>query len=118
MINNFDKETAPLTEEEIRAASIIARKICLNIGVEKAVTSEKIIEAMARQNIKLTGARVRKIINHIRRTRLVDNLVASSKGYYVENDQVKLREYVDGLLQRAEAIKVVAESYQFCYLGD
>ena len=112
MIENFEHETATLTKEEIRAASIIARRIAGNVGVKNAVTSSRIIEAMKGQGIELTGARVRKIINYIRRNGLVKNLVASSNGYYVERDPAKLRAYVDGLLQRSEAIRAVAKSYE------
>ena len=112
MINLFDEETAPMTDEEIQASFKISRRISLNIGSENAVTSKQIIEAMKGQGITLNGARLRKIINHIRRNKLVRNLVASSKGYYVETDQEKIRDYVDSLVQRAEAIREVAKSFE------
>ena len=111
MIENFEKETAPLTEDEMLIANRIACRIRLNVGEEKAVTSLSIIGAMKNQGYSLDGARLRKIINYIRRNRLVVNLVATSKGYYVENNPAKLETYINSLMQRANAIKEVAESY-------
>jgi hypothetical protein len=112
VIDQFTTETEPLTAEEMQAARIIARKIKGNIGENAAVTSDNIIKFMAGQyEFKLSGARLRKIINHIRRERMVTNLVASSKGYYVETDPLKIAAYVDSLLSRSEAIREVALSF-------
>jgi hypothetical protein len=113
MINGFDEETVTLTSEERLAAAHIAARIKLNVGEEKAVTAGKIINGMAAKGFRITEPRLRKIINHIRRTKMVNNLVATSKGYYVENDPEKLKTYIESLRQRASAIMEVADSYTF-----
>lgn len=112
MINNFDAETSPLTEDEKRYAMVIAARIKQNIGEKRAVTSQKIMSIMRNDyHAKISGPRLRKIINYIRLEGLVVNLVASSKGYYVETDPEKISAYVDSLVQRAEAIYTVARSF-------
>jgi len=121
MINNFEKETAPLTEEEKRIAILVTSYVQFNIGERLAVTNKEIIFKMKTlYNIKLSEARLRKIIHHIRTTGMVQNLIATSKGYYVEIDAERISTYVDSLVQRAEAIYRVARSYDtglFLYMN-
>jgi hypothetical protein len=112
MINNFEKETAPLTEEEKKIAILITSHVQFNIGERLAVTNkEMVIKMKTLHDIKLSEARLRKIIHHIRTTGMVQNLIATSKGYYVEIDAERISTYVDSLVQRAEAIYRVARSY-------
>lgn len=112
MITQFEYETASLTEEELRIAEIIARRIRHNIGKGNIVTSQRIIEVLKAEGIELEGSRFRKIINYIRMNKVVKNLVATSRGYYIETDREKVREYVEGLFKRSEAILAVAKSYE------
>lgn len=112
MINDFEKETSPLTDEEKKVAQYIATRVRQNIGVNMIITSNKILDALeTNYGMIISGARLRKIINYIRRTGMVVNLIATSKGYYVETDPQKVIAYVDSLVQRAEAIMEVARSY-------
>jgi len=120
MINKFENETAPLNKIELSAAAIIASALYkFHIGEEKAVNAQHICNSLAerfpqyrttKQTPYLTGARIRKIINHIRINNLCPNVVASSKGYYVSNNAQELQEYVQSLRQRAAAINAVADA--------
>ena len=122
MIYGFENETAPLNEVENKAAKIIA--YCLqhgHTGKENAVTAERMCTSLARQDADfrdnkgrpyLNGARIRKIINHIRTSGMVTNLIAGSKGYYISNDPDELRAYIQSLRQRADAITAVANSME------
>lgn len=121
MLFGFENETAALTPLEEKAAETIARCLQAHIGVEQAITGEKIGTAMALHDAayrdakgrpSLTGARLRKIVNHIRVKRMCKNLIANSKGYYVSNDPQEIRDYVRGLRLRAQAIGAVADSYE------
>lgn len=110
MINGFEEETAPLTDYEKTLVKHFVK------GLENRkdpVSNTNMIKGLKLMGIKdITPARVRKIINYIRMNHIVRNLVASSKGYYVENDPKKLKEYINSLHQRADAILAVARSYK------
>lgn len=112
MIIGFEEETQPLTTEEMTLVSRFAKGLQDRIGEEKAVTSDRIIRTLKGEGYPgINGPRVRKIINYIRTKKLLKNLVATSKGYYIEPDPEKVRLYVAGLKARAEAILAVANSY-------
>lgn len=111
MINGFEEETKPLTDDERAIVPLFVRGLVARIGEDKAVTSEKMIAGLKLMGHDVPPARVRKIIRHIRMNKLVRNLIASSKGYYIENDTEKLSEYVYSLKQRGESIIELANSY-------
>lgn len=121
MIQGFEQETAPLNDIEKDAAHVIA--LCMmndHQGMEKAVTAQQIAMGMAMYGARyrtdkgkpyLNGARIRKIINHIRMTKC-PNLIASSKGYYISTDKDEVLEYIVSLRARANAIQAVADRMQ------
>ena len=113
MINGFTKETRDiLTTTEIYAMEIIANGLKTKQGESMAVTSTQIVEGIFRANkIKLDPARLRKIIHIIRLEGTVKNLIATHKGYYIEKDLERLKEYVHGLRQRSYSINQIANSY-------
>ena len=110
MIQNFEKETHDLTKEELRYVQSLRDFLMRYVGADNAVKNRQILIYFKNTfQINLgTEARVRKLINHIRRNEIF-NLAASSKGYYIENDVNKLQQYVKGLYDRANAIKAVAD---------
>lgn len=122
MINNFEDITADLTDweeknilpmvrqgfqtrydnlmkareqnawMEPKSQTISAREIC-----------EKINAIMAESNVdyKLTDSKLRKFIHVIRRNGSVGGyLIASSTGYWIELDVVRVAEYLEGLKSR------------------
>lgn len=111
MINGFERETAPLDDFEKTLIKPFINGLKTHVGKNNAVTSKKIIVGIQKNlGKKINDARVRKIINHIRREGLVRNLIASSKGYYIENNIYELRQYITSLEQRAQAIQDVANA--------
>lgn len=113
MIEGFEYITADLTDSELKLVAKFVKGFQDKIGVFKAVKSQKIISGFKKEyNIDLSGARVRKIINYIRINGLVPNLVATSKGYYIEPSPTKRKAYVNSLHQRAHAILAVAKSFE------
>lgn len=112
MIHGFDDITHELTAEEIELLPVFVKGLSSKIGEDMAITSGEISKAMEGRGVALTGARIRKIINYLRVKKLVRNLVASSKGYYVELDPKKILEYRKGLLARARAIEEVANTFE------
>lgn len=112
MIEGFEKETEPLTTKERFLIDPIVRGLNGHVGEAKAITNFQMCASLELGGYgKLSPARLRKIINHIRAEKLVRNLIATSKGYWVETDPAKVRKYVNSLRDRAGAILAVADSY-------
>lgn len=113
-INNFEKETHQITELEIEMSNYISSRISGNIGKDSAVTSNIIRKALLNKYDKnITGSRIRKMINFIRRKKDFNGcLVASSNGYYIERNKEQIEIYIESLRQRAEAINHIANEVE------
>jgi hypothetical protein len=120
-INGFEDETSPLNQDEIKWLAVVGHVLKNRVGEKNAITADEIATGLVKHfrplypKIKVGGARIRKIINHIRINRMITDLVATSKGYYREPDPKKLLLYVTSLRQRAEAINAVADSYNLVH---
>ena len=114
MINGFEEQTEPLTEyEEVTLLPQLVRGLQTKVGKAMSVTNKAIIDGMNRNlGLKITDARVRKLINHIRVHDLVPCLIATSNGYYIAESEAELREYEESLLGRESAIRQVRLSIQ------
>ena len=105
MINGFEKETQPLDEyEKNYLLPIVLKGLKKKTHESLAVTNQVMIEALKQRGYKVTPARLRKIINFIRCQGLIRNLVASSKGYWIESDSIRRQKYKQSIKQRAEAM--------------
>lgn len=108
MIKNFEVETAPLTDyEEDVLLPLFINSLNRKIGKRNSITNVEIVAALKKQSYKIDGARVRKIINHIRIKGLVNGLIATSDGYYVATTERELAEYEQSLKGREDAIRAV-----------
>tara|TARA_R110002050_G_scaffold266232_1_gene407564 strand:+ start:270 stop:617 length:348 start_codon:yes stop_codon:yes gene_type:complete len=106
MIKGFEDYTEQLNEyEKNTLLPIIIRGLKTKIGVKNAITNKRIAEALSYAGYKgLHGSRIRKIINYIRIEGSIINLVASSKGYWIE-DNIEIRKrYVEGVKSRANSM--------------
>lgn len=112
MIHGFDAETKPLAQDELAMVEPIILGLRTKVGPERAISSGRIIKAMQNHGYKINGARLRKIIHHIRVNKLIKNLVSDSRGYYISNDRKVVRKYQQSLRERAKAILDVAESFE------
>jgi len=111
MIEGFERETHELTSEEAMLVDPMVMGLRTKWGKDNAITSDEMIEAFKSLNIKVTGPRIRKLINYIRVNGLVTNLVSSSLGYYRTNDAEDLERYKRSLRQRINSISEVLESF-------
>ena len=111
MINNFERETQPLTESEKELLPIIIKGLSNKVGENNAVTNKYMCKRLKEAgHSKINEARMRKIIHFIRANSAIPCLIASSKGYYIETDAQKVLEYIESLQQRQSAIKVIEEA--------
>lgn len=115
MITGFEEYTAELNDYEMSLLPNIVSKLKLKVGEENAVTSTHVIKQFNDHGKKMSGARWRKIINYIRINNLVPLLVSSSKGYYIATKEEEVRNYLESLKQRINAITTVYDAieYQF-----
>lgn len=111
MISGFEDETRPLDDFEKKLLPSFIKGLEKHIGRSNPVTSKQMISGiLATKKVEIGGARVRKIINHIRINGLVPRLMATSIGYYIEYDDNELIKYIRSLNQRAKAIQAVADA--------
>ncbi len=104
----FEPETTKLTEYELKLVPIVVNILKSRLGRENAITNNNLVNRMSKLGFSsVTPERMRKLINHIRIYDLLDCLVASSKGYYISNDEKEISEYIDSLRGREEAIRAV-----------
>jgi menaquinone-dependent protoporphyrinogen IX oxidase len=115
MINGFEDETGPLSDYELDLVPVIVKGLSVRYGKEKAITNKQMVKALKSADWKVSGARIRKIINHIRTTGQLQLLVASSKGYYLATEPEEVEKYVESLRQRASAIYSVGKALQKQY---
>lgn len=105
----FEPETTKLTEYELKLVPIVVNILKSRLGRENAITNNNLVNRMSKLGFSsVTPERMRKLINHIRLYDLLnDCLVASSKGYYISNDEKEISDYIDSLRGREEAIRAV-----------
>lgn len=111
MLTGFEDITYELTPKEVELVNGFVKGFKNKVGAKNAITSTQIIKLYKAKGENLTGARVRKIVNFIRTNKLIINLIATSKGYYIENDPEKLEKYKESLQQRVNEITRVLNSY-------
>ena len=113
MLTGFDKETAPLSEYEERVLlPMMVRSLAVKRGRDAAVTGTHIVTVLKGKGYEINGARVRKLVNHIRLNGLVPRLIATSEGYYVATDNGEMAGYIDSLKGREAAIRAVREAME------
>ena len=112
MINGFEQETEPLNDYEQSLVPIFIQGLKTKLGKESAVTNDAMIAGLDKLGHKLNQARVRKIIAHIRNKQLIKGLMASSKGYYITNNPEEIKEYIDSLQGRIEAILAIKRTFE------
>lgn len=118
-IEGFDEYTSDLTEDELKFIPLIVRGLQQKIGPTKAIIGQAICDRLNTYNeekklaaCKMTPARLRKCINHIRRTGTLNFVIGSSVGYYVSRDPGVVSKEIKSLVQRATAIQAVADAIQ------
>ena len=113
MIKNFDEITYELTEfEEFELLPIMLKALSQKIGSGNVVSNKQMKKGLLNIcGIKVSDARIRKIIHHIRVKQLIKGLIANSKGYYVAESKEEIQTFVDSLQQRINSIETVKMSF-------
>ena len=111
MVTNFEDITKELTPDELVISETI-KDILLLHGPENQITGisicAKINASYTRgANTKLTGARLRKIVNHLRSNGILP-IIATQKGYYSSYDTETIQSQIRSLKERAAGIHQAA----------
>lgn len=113
MITGFENITNELTRYETDVlVPAMVKGLQTKIGEHNTITATKAIALMKSKNYKISGARFRKVVNHIRINGLIENLVSTSKGYYIATDHSQVERYMESLGQRIRAITLVYDSME------
>ena len=111
-ILNFEEYTHDLSDYELSLVPKFVNSFQTKVGKDHACTAKKIEEKMTAAGHKVSGPRIRKIVNYIRNMGLVEGLVATSSGYYISNDHQEISNYIESLEGREGAIRVVREGME------
>lgn len=116
MIKNFENITQELNDDEMNLVPMVMKafeKYTINNPIKSDVIVKKINDYFETHKIKMkmTGARLRKIVNYIR-TNALQPLMATSKGYFVSNDVNVIMDQIQSLNQRAKSIRDCAHGLE------
>lgn len=105
MIQNFEDYTFELNKYEKESLlPQIVLGLNLRVGKRNAVTNKQAISWLKQKGFKITPARFRKIIQYIRMTGMINNLLACKKGYYISHDSNEREKYINSLHERLNAL--------------
>jgi hypothetical protein len=105
-------QTLALTNTELQAIQAIVKILKSTTSRQDRVTGKQISTILEQKyNIRYEGSRIRKMINHIRIHKLLPNVIATSDGYYLTTDAKKIHNYKQSLIERANAILAVANTF-------
>lgn len=116
MIKNFENITRELNEDELVLVPLMIngfKKHTIDNPIKSDVVVKKMNDYFQKNGMKMkmTGARLRKIVNYIRSNSL-QPLIATSKGYFVSNDVDVILDQILSLNQRANSIKECANGLE------
>jgi len=112
MLTGFEDVTYKLSDYEKKLVQPMVRGLQTKIGEKNAITNKEMVKKMKEAGYKISAPRIRKLIHHIRKEKLVLNLIATSKGYYISTDPKEIENYKKSLKQRIESIQVTLDSFE------
>ena len=118
MLQGFEDYTADLTVQEIDVlVPFVVKGLERRVGIENAITSKQMCAGL--NNFPRTAVfntkppKLRKIVQYIRVHGLVPRLASSSKGYYICNDDLHFKEYLESLMARIESMTLTYDALEY-----
>lgn len=108
MITNFEEITKELTEAEMQILEPL-KDVLSKTNKKCPYLTDTILWQLS--EYKVTGVRLRKLVNYIRVNRLLP-LIATSKGYYLSWDNEEIEREIKSLRERAGAINKAADGLE------
>lgn len=109
MIVNFEEITQELSDDEKAILPYLIKGFS-NHSEKNPIKEPEVCKAMNSLlatrpgKVRINGARLRKMVNHIRSNGLLP-LIATSNGYFVSHDRVVIGKQITSLEQRARSIQ-------------
>lgn len=116
MVKNFEDQTQPLTERELKILPWLIKGLS-NRSKSNPIMSGGIVEGMNILLLKhgmkasFSDVKLRKMTNHIRRNGLLP-LIATSRGYYCSTEPQEVRSQIDSLNERARSLMECAKGME------
>jgi len=111
MITNFEditEDLTPLERDEI--LPVLVRSLKTKIGKENIISQgEACAKLKEKFDWNIRPERWRKMINVTRRYGLVENLVSTSKGYYIATDKMDAWRNIQSIQDRINALEELKE---------
>lgn len=116
MVTGFEEYTSPLTDDEKKLVVWIMKGFETRTIKNPIVSRDIMAGVNARLDTygvktKLTEARLRKIVNYIRKNSL-QPLMGTTRGYYLSDDPVEIRRQIQSLKDRSDAILTAARGLE------
>jgi hypothetical protein len=105
MIDNFEEITYELNETERKLLPFVIEGMNHHQGKERAITGTKIRQAILdKKGVKVSGARLRKIIHYLRVSGECPLLVATSEGYFIAQTESEVTSFLNSIQQRINSM--------------
>lgn len=112
-LKTFENETMPLSDyERIVLVPVIIRGFRSHEGQDKAITSPEICKLLKEKGYKISDVKLRRCIKYIQRNDLMSWIVATGNGFFYTNDINIVRDQIESLKGREEAIRSVREALE------
>lgn len=113
MITNFEDFTGELSQDEMRLLPAVVhsfRKYKKDNPIKADLIIEGINDYLTKRElkIKMTGPRLRKMVNYIRSNSILP-LIATSKGYFTDSCKLTIEDQIKSLEERARSIQSCAD---------
>ena len=105
MVPEFEDITYDLTDyEKAHILPAVIAYIGSRRGKASKVSNKQVVEYLQSRSYITSNSRFRGIISHIRVNRLIEGLIANSKGYWVSEDPKEIEAYEYSLECRSKRI--------------
>ena len=113
MITNFEEYTHELTDQELEILPIVIhgfRAYKKNNPIKAELIVKRMNQFLSDRGykIRLTGPRLRKLVNYIRSNGLIP-LIATSNGYFTTDCKLTIQQQIISLQERANSIERCAQ---------
>lgn len=112
-VKTFEAHTQPLTDYETRVlVPVIIRGLRSHEGPDSAITSAAICDALRKKGYKISDVTLRRCVKYIQRNDLLNWVVATANGFFYTQDPRIVKEQIDSLKSREEAIRTIRSALE------
>jgi hypothetical protein len=104
-IKGFEGLTHELTEFELATIlPLIVAKLSAHKGKANSISNNQLQQYVKDRGHGINGPRIRKVVEHIRHSFLIENLIAGGRGYFIAQDPEEISNWLTSMKQRRSAI--------------